>query len=112
MARLPGNTTDTSRHSPIGDAQRARLQARTSALRWWTAVGGVAGAIAFSVLAARATAAAPAVTLGAPSGTAPKQTEPSQSLFQEQGDSEGKGGFLAPAPSGSFGRSRVRSATS
>lgn len=113
MATLPPNTSDASREAERGAAQRARLQARTSALRWWTVAGGVAGTVAFSVLAERATAAAPAVALNSPNGgAAQQQSAPSQSLFREQGDSQGDGGFLAPAPSGSFGRSRVRSATS
>jgi len=90
----------------VGAAQRARLQERLGAVRWWTVIGGAAATVLFTGLAIRHTDAVSAAAVQS-SQTLPNA--PSQSLFQGQAGSS-DGGFLAPAPS--FGRSPFRSSTS
>lgn len=92
----------------IGAAQRARLHGRLGAVRWWTAVGGVAATVLFTALAVRHTDAANAPPAAQSGLVLPGA--PSQSLFQGQPGSGDGGGFLAPAPS--FGRSPFRSSAS
>jgi|GEM_PF-4194370 uncharacterized membrane protein len=92
-----------------GSAQRGRLQAHLSGLRWWSAMGGLVGTVLFTALAVRHTDQASAAP--ADGSTVTPANAPSQSLFQGQGDSGG--GFLGSASSGgSFGRSPFRSRSS
>lgn len=99
--------TPRAASSAAGVAQRVRMRGRLDAVRWWTAVGGVAAALLFTGLAVRHTDAASAPPAAQGSQSLPGA--PSQSLFQGQAGDQG-GGFLAPAPA--FGRSPFRSSSS
>ena len=92
-----------------GTAQRGRLQAHLSGLRWWSAMGGLLATVLFTALAVRHTDQASAAS--AAGSTVIPANAPSQSLFQGQGTSGG--GFLGSASGGgSFGRSPFRSSSS
>lgn len=95
----------------IGTTQRQRLQSGLSGIRWWSVLGGVIGALLFTVLAVRHTeqVTAAAADGGSASAIPSGPGVPSQSLFQEQVSNGG--GFLAPS-GGAYGRSRYRSSSS